>query len=122
METLLSEVLKRRHKEPRDARQRALLGYARRLLAAFDSPHKSTEPPVEGASDADQLLLDSLTAREEEVLALIADGLSNPEIAVRLFIATSTVKGYVHSVFRKLEVDSRTRAVARARELHLISE
>jgi LuxR family maltose regulon positive regulatory protein len=122
MKTLLSELLKRRHKEPRDARQHAMLSYARRLLAAFDSPHTSTEPAVGGASNADQLLLDSLTAREEEVLALIADGLSNPEIAVRLFIATSTVKGYVHSVFRKLEVDSRTRAVARARELNLISE
>jgi LuxR family transcriptional regulator, maltose regulon positive regulatory protein len=122
MKTLLSELLKRRHKEPRDARQRALLGYARRLLAAFESPHTSTEPAVGRASEADQLLLDSLTAREEEVLALIAEGLSNPEIAVRLFIATSTVKGYVHSVFRKLEVDSRTSAVARARELNLISE
>ena len=53
---------------------------------------------------------------------LITEGLSNQEIAARLFIAPSTVKGYVHSVFRKLEVDSRTRAVARARELNLISE
>src|SRR5919107_1947055 len=122
MKTLLSELLKRRRKEPRDARQLALLGYARRLLTAFESPHTSTEPAIGRASDADQLLLDSLTAREEEVLALIAAGLSNPEIATRLFIATSTVKGYVHSVFRKLEVDSRTRAVARARELLLISE
>jgi LuxR family maltose regulon positive regulatory protein len=122
MQALLLELLKRRYKEPRDARQRALLGYARRLLAAFESPHTSTEPAVGRASDADQLLLDSLTAREGEVLVLIAEGLSNPEIAVRLFIATSTVKGYVHSVFRKLDVDSRTRAVARARELNLISE
>jgi LuxR family maltose regulon positive regulatory protein len=122
MKTLLSELLKRRRKEPRDARQLALLGYARRLLTAFESPHTSTEAAIGRASDADQLLLDALTPREEEVLALIADGLSNPEIAVRLFIATSTVKGYVHSIFRKLDVDSRTRVVARARELLLISE
>jgi LuxR family maltose regulon positive regulatory protein len=56
------------------------------------------------------------------VLALIAEGFSNQEIAARLFIATSTVKWYVHSILRKLEVDSRTKAVARARELHLVSE
>jgi LuxR family maltose regulon positive regulatory protein len=122
MAALLSELLKRRHKEPRDARQHAMLSYARRLLAAFESPHTSTEPPAGRASDADQLLLDSLTAREEEVLALIAEGFSNQEIAARLFVATSTVKGYVHGIFRKLEVDSRTRAAARARELNLISE
>jgi LuxR family maltose regulon positive regulatory protein len=122
METLLSELLKRRRKGPRDARQHALLGYARQLLAAFESPHTSTEPPVGRASESDQLLLDPLTTRELEVLTLIAEGLSNPEIATRLFIATSTVKGYVHNIFRKLDADSRTMTVARARELHLISE
>jgi ATP/maltotriose-dependent transcriptional regulator MalT len=57
-----------------------------------------------------------------EVLKLITEGLSNQEIAAQLFIATSTVKGYIHSIFRKLEVDSRTKTVARARELHLLSE
>jgi LuxR family maltose regulon positive regulatory protein len=56
------------------------------------------------------------------VLKLIAEGLSNREIAARLFIATSTVKGYVHSLLRKLEVDRRTKAISRARELHLLSE
>jgi LuxR family maltose regulon positive regulatory protein len=56
------------------------------------------------------------------VLASIAEGLSNREIAARLFIATSTVKGYVHSLLRKLEADSRTKAISRARELHLLSE
>jgi LuxR family transcriptional regulator, maltose regulon positive regulatory protein len=56
------------------------------------------------------------------VLALIAEGLSNREIAVRLFIEIGTVKGYVHSLLRKLEVDNRTKAVVRARELHLLYE
>ena len=56
------------------------------------------------------------------MLALIAEGLSNREIAARLFIEVGTVKGYVHSLLRKLEVDNRTKAVARARELHLVSE
>jgi LuxR family maltose regulon positive regulatory protein len=121
METLLSELLKRRRIEHRDARLHPVLGYAQRLLAEFGSPHTSTEPPVGRASARHQSLLDLLTTREREVLELIAEGLSNPEIAARLFIATSTVKWHVHGVFRKLEVDSRTGAVARARELRLNS-
>ena len=121
MKTLLSELLKGR-KGARDSRQRALLGYARRLLAAFESPHTNTEPAVGLAPESDRPMLDPPTAREQEVLALMAEGLSNREIAARLFIATSTVKGYVHSLLRKLEADSRTKAISRARELHLLSE
>ena len=124
MAALLSELLKVRSKRPRDPRQRALLGYARRLLAAFESPHTGTDPPVPGgyAQGQDQPLLDPLTAREREVLALIAEGLSNREIAARLFIEVGTVKWYVHSLLRKLEVDSRTKAISRGRELHLVFE
>ena len=62
----------------------------------------------------------SLTRREREVLELIATGLSNSEIAARLYIAPSTVKSYVNSTFR-LDVQSRTQALAAARALHLIS-
>jgi len=54
------------------------------------------------------------------VLELIATGLSNSEIAARPYIAPSTVKSYVNSIFR-LDVQSRTQAVAAARALHLIS-
>jgi ATP/maltotriose-dependent transcriptional regulator MalT len=121
METLLSEFINGRPKGSRDARRHAVFGYARRLLATFESSH--TSPDSAGyVPGLDRSPLDPLTAREGEVLVLITEGLSNQEIAARLFIATSTVKGYVHSVFRKLDVDSRTRAVARARELNLISE
>jgi ATP/maltotriose-dependent transcriptional regulator MalT len=83
----------------------------------------STAPPgpVGYAPGQDQPLPEHLTGREREVLALIAEGFSNQEIASRLFITTSTVKWYVHSILRKLEVDSRTKAVARARDLHLVS-
>src|SRR5215212_6130454 len=122
MEALLWELLKARSKGASDARQHAMLDYARLLLAAFEPPHKSTEPPVGRASESDQPLVDLLTTREREVLKLLAEGLSNQEISSRLFIATSTVKGYVHSIFRKLEVDSRTKAIARAHELHLVWE
>jgi LuxR family maltose regulon positive regulatory protein len=116
MAALLSEFLKVLRKGTCEARQRILLDYVRRLLGAFESPRPSAEPSTEPP------LLAPLTAREREVLHLIAEGLSNQEIALRLFIATSTAKGYVHTILRKLEVENRTRAVARARELHLLSE
>jgi LuxR family maltose regulon positive regulatory protein len=123
MAALLSELLKARSRGPRDARRRVLLGHARWLLAAFESPRTSTDPPVPGgfAQDQDQPLLDPLTSREQEVLALIAEGLSNREIAARLFIEVGTVKGYVHSLLRKLGVENRTKAVARARDLRLVA-
>jgi LuxR family transcriptional regulator, maltose regulon positive regulatory protein len=124
MAVLLSEFFKAQSKGPRDAQQRPLHSYVRRLLAAFESPHTSTEPPSPGGfvQRQDQPLFDPPTAREQEVLELIAEGLSNQEIADQLFIEVGTVKGYVHSLLRKLEVDSRTKAVARARELHLVFE
>ena len=61
-----------------------------------------------------------LTPREAEILALVAKGLSNPDIATRLFIGESTVKTHLLHVFEKLEVNDRTRAVTRAMELGLL--
>jgi LuxR family transcriptional regulator, maltose regulon positive regulatory protein len=121
MAALLSEILKTRRQEPSDPRKHAVLDYVQRLLAAFESPHTGTVSPDSGrhASEKVRPLPEHLTAREGEVLALIAEGLSNREIAVRLYIEVGTVKGYVHSILRKLEVENRTKAVARARELHL---
>lgn len=120
MTALLSEFLKARRKVARGAKQLASLGHVRRLLAVFASPHIGIEPPAQHAQAMG--LPEHLTGREREVLSLLAEGFSNQEIAARLFIATSTVKWYVHSILRKLEVDSRTKAVARARELRLVSE
>jgi LuxR family maltose regulon positive regulatory protein len=65
-------------------------------------------------------LIEPLSPRELEVLQLIAQGLSNQEIADRLFLALSTVKGYTRTLFDKLKVERRTEAVARARELGLL--
>lgn len=61
-----------------------------------------------------------LTARETEVLALVGQGLSNPEIAAALFIGESTVKTHLLYAFEKLGVGDRTRAVTRAMELGLL--
>ncbi len=62
----------------------------------------------------------SLSPRELEVLRLVADGRSNPEIARTLFIGEATVKTHLLHVFEKLEVNDRTRAVTRAMELGLL--
>ena len=61
-----------------------------------------------------------LSAREVEVLAAVADGRGNREIARSLFISEATVKTHLAHAFTKLDVDSRTAAVARAREEGLI--
>jgi ATP/maltotriose-dependent transcriptional regulator MalT len=61
-----------------------------------------------------------LSERELEVLQLIAEGLTNPEIASRLFLALNTVKTHSSSIYGKLGVHSRTQAVARARALGLL--
>ncbi|PSL38059.1 LuxR family two component transcriptional regulator [Labedella gwakjiensis] len=64
----------------------------------------------------------ALSARETEVLGLVAEGLSNPEIAKRLFLGEATVKTHLLHVFEKLEVSDRTRAVTRAMELGLLGD
>ena len=62
----------------------------------------------------------SLTARELDVLRLVADGLSNREIGERLHLGEATVKSHLLHAFTKLEVSDRTRAVTRAMELRLL--
>jgi DNA-binding NarL/FixJ family response regulator len=61
-----------------------------------------------------------LSEREIEVLRLIADGLSNKEIAEKLFIAEGTAKNHVSNILSKLEARDRAQAVARAKELNLL--
>ena len=63
---------------------------------------------------------ETLTPREVEILRLVAEGDSNRSIATRLSLAEDTVKSHVYRLFRKLDASSRTQAVARARELHLV--
>ena len=58
--------------------------------------------------------LPAITEREAEVLALMVEGLSNPEIAERLFVSVATVKSHVNTLFAKLGVSTRAKAIARA--------
>ena len=62
-----------------------------------------------------------LTPRELEVLALMVQGLSNPDIAAELVVSRSTVKFHVSSILSKLGVESRTEAVAMALKQNLVS-
>ncbi|WP_259016846.1 helix-turn-helix transcriptional regulator [Emticicia fluvialis] len=68
------------------------------------------------------LLLDlGLSKRELEVLELMASGLSNQEIAGKLFVSLNTVKTHTSNVFEKLDVKRRTQAIEKARRLSLIA-
>ena len=64
---------------------------------------------------------DVLSKRELEVLALMAQGLSNQEIAERLFVSLNTIKTHSSNVFTKLDVERRTQAVEKAKRLSLIA-
>jgi LuxR family maltose regulon positive regulatory protein len=65
-------------------------------------------------------LVEPLSAREREVLALLAQGLTNQEIAAQLIVATGTVKAHTSAIYRKLDAANRTEAAARARQLGLL--
>jgi LuxR family maltose regulon positive regulatory protein len=82
--------------------------YVWKLVDAF-AEAKEIHPSVEPLSE-----------REREVLRLIADGLSNQEIADRLVVAVSTIKTHINNIFAKLGVQTRVQALNRARELRLL--
>lgn len=62
-----------------------------------------------------------LSKREHEVLALMAEGLSNAEIAARLFVSLNTIKSHSSKIFEKLEVKRRTQAVEKAKRLNILA-
>lgn len=95
--------------------------YTARLLAAFEYELQTSEkkPGFPNAAPV-QSTIESLSQRELDVLRLVAQGFSNREIGEQLFLALNTVKGHNRRIFEKLQVQRRTEAVARARELGLI--
>lgn len=99
--------------------------YVQKLLAAFPSTEaqhnrngEDTGRRERGHSSSP--LLEPLTTREQDVLELLAAGLSNAEMAARLIVSVGTVKTHVKSIYGKLGVHSRTQALARAREIGLL--
>src|SRR5829696_7108482 len=108
---LLSAILEARQRGHPDA-TRIPTRYLAKLLAVL-----AQESAAPGAVER---LSEPLSERELDVLALIAAGRSNVEIASSLFVSMSTVKTHINNLYRKLGARSRTQAIARARELDLI--
>jgi LuxR family maltose regulon positive regulatory protein len=94
--------------------------YPELLLAELHRAGHASHAPVAVGDSGMDLLGEPLSERELEVLRLIVAGCSNREIADRLAIAVSTVKWYINAIYGKLQVESRTKAIARARELNLV--
>jgi LuxR family maltose regulon positive regulatory protein len=88
------------------------------LLAVFNAEEQKGEN--KSYLPSAQPLIEPLSQRELEILQLVARGLSNRQISERLFLALSTVKGHNRILFDKLQVQSRTEAIVRARELGLL--
>jgi LuxR family maltose regulon positive regulatory protein len=107
---LLEKILAVKKRDFDDATAGFSLSYAKKLLSRFKAV---TPPKIEG-------LMEPISERELEVLHLIAAGLSNREIAGKLFISLNTVKTHTKSINSKLSVNSRTKAVARAKDLGLL--
>ncbi len=106
--------------------------YAGQLLAAFEfeAKDKSSLPatkealpsPVGVLGPQPGTVVEALSEREREVLQLIAQGLTNREIAQRLFVSLSTVKRHTANIYGKLGVHNRTHAVAYARSLGILRD
>jgi DNA-binding CsgD family transcriptional regulator len=79
-----------------------------------------TRPAVDFRLDEEKLKLLGITKREYEVLELMATGLSNQEMADKLFVSLNTIKTHLSNLFIKLDVKRRTQAIQKAKELGLI--
>jgi LuxR family maltose regulon positive regulatory protein len=117
MAALLGRLVAAQRAEHAAAR-RVPLGCLARLQRAFDA---GPAAPAPGAAAAGPGIVEPLTGRELEVLELLASGRSNQAIASQLVVSLDTVKKHVGHVLGKLGAANRTEAVARARQLGLIS-
>ena len=111
----IAALLRRLIQGPHNGRS-ATIGYAGRLLENF----ALNAPPSGNGDTREAVGIEALSDREVEVLALVADGRTNVQIAGELYLSIGTVKAHVHHIFGKLLVRNRSQAVARARELHLL--
>lgn len=117
MAAMLRQLLKESRRRSGDERWRVTPGYVAKLLTAMGH---GTPPQGDSARGTAGPLVEPLSEREREVLALLALGVSNHEIATRLFVSLDTVKSHLKHLYSKLDVHSRTQAVARAKEFELL--
>jgi len=109
------------------ARGGGVTEYANKVLAAFPADKKESSAKESSTHDTaaprphPSALIDPLSDRELEVLYLIAEGLTNKEIAARLHLSPGTVKVHAHNIYSKLGVNGRTQAIAKARSLNILS-
>jgi len=80
-----------------------------------------TPPAADFIPDENTLLSTGLSKREWEVLALMSEGLSNQEIAERLFVSLNTIKTHSSNLFYKLEVKRRTQAIEKGKRLGILA-
>jgi LuxR family maltose regulon positive regulatory protein len=107
---LVEEILAVEKHDHDDTKAGFSLSYVKKIWTAF----KTVMPPkIEG-------MMDPISERELEVIHLIAAGLSNRDIAEKLFISLNTVKTHTKNINSKLGVNSRTKAVARAKEIGIL--
>lgn len=96
--------------------------YVKRILDPF-STHRSFDEgpaPVSSAGTGPETLIEPLTERELEVLGLMAEGLKYQEIAAKLFISHNTVRFHVKAIYGKFNVNNRTLAIEKARQLQIL--
>jgi len=92
-----------------------LLEYAHHLLSVFSSDRNTSDKNG-------QPLIEPLSDRELELLALLAEGLTNQQIADKLYLSKNTVKVHIRNIYQKLGVSSRVQAVHQGRLYELLPE
>jgi LuxR family maltose regulon positive regulatory protein len=107
-----------------DAIKHALAAFSdnehRTVSDATDDENPSPHPPI-SPSPSSQPLVEPLTNRELDVLVLLAQRLSNKEIAEKLFVSPTTVKGHLQNIYGKLNVSKRREAVEKAMKIGILS-
>jgi LuxR family maltose regulon positive regulatory protein len=118
MATLLTELYSRYQRRSIGETSNVPLSYIYTLLTCFGT---DAQPSLWLVShDSEELLVDRLSEREYMVLGLIAEGLSNQEIAQKLVVTVSTIKTHLNNLYAKLHVHTRLQAVTKAYDMGVL--
>jgi LuxR family maltose regulon positive regulatory protein len=105
------------------AKQKPDLKYTERILAAFSNEKTGMGQDVSDEHRSflsNQALVEPLTNREIEILLILPKGLTNHEIAEKLFISPETVKRHLYNIYQKFDVKNRQQAIAKAKSLGVL--